>query len=74
MWRFCCPIPIQNTSSDDGFLYYGTGDGADGTSNAIGQRHFKGANVAFLDGYVKWLKPERIGQDKLRAGGRSACK
>lgn len=66
--------PIQNTSSDDGFLYYGTGNGMDGTANAIGQRHFDGANVSFMDGHVKWLKIERIGTDNLRSGGTGTCK
>ena len=31
-----------------------------GGPNSGAQRHFDGANYSFVDGHVKWLKPERV--------------
>lgn len=37
-------------------------------------RHFEAANFLFLDGHVKWLKPENVGVGSLAATSTSAAK
>ena len=37
-----------------------TGGLAAGTGTASGARHLEGANYAFADGHVKWMRPERV--------------
>jgi prepilin-type N-terminal cleavage/methylation domain-containing protein/prepilin-type processing-associated H-X9-DG protein len=36
-------------------------------------RHLEGANYAFADGHVKWLKPEKLTFDKPSAGNPTYC-
>ncbi|RYG58893.1 hypothetical protein EON80_26385, partial [bacterium] len=39
------------------------------TGNAFWEnRHFDGANYAFADGHVKWLKPGKIGDSTVTTG------
>ena len=50
-------------STDDGILWY-----VDPT-NAVSTRHAGGANVAFIDGHVKWYRPATLDAQHLRTGG-----
>jgi prepilin-type processing-associated H-X9-DG protein len=47
-------------------------DYANGTGwepgNTVGDRHLEGANYAFCDGHVKWLKPTNITRDGTSTG------
>ena len=54
--------PTDNSAStDDAFLYV--------NSNDFTSRHLEGSNIAFLDGHVKWFRPERVKLDHYQTGG-----
>ncbi len=50
-----------SATTDDGFLYV--------NQNLTTARHLDGSVVAFLDGHVKWYRPERIKADHYQTGG-----
>ncbi|RYX85850.1 DUF1559 domain-containing protein [bacterium] len=50
-----------NSTTDDAFLYV--------NSNDFTARHLDGSVLAFLDGHVKWYRPERIKADRYQTGG-----
>lgn len=50
-----------NYSSDDGYQQE--------VNNTISDRHLAGSNVAFMDGHVKWFRPDKIIADQLLSGG-----
>ncbi len=53
--------PSQDAgSTDDAYL---------ALTNNLSTRHTMASNVAFVDGHVKWIRPERIEADHLRTGG-----
>jgi prepilin-type N-terminal cleavage/methylation domain-containing protein/prepilin-type processing-associated H-X9-DG protein len=54
----------RSLSTDDGFQLL-----APVGSNDFSARHLDGSNVAFLDGHVKWYRPERIKSDYFQTGG-----
>jgi prepilin-type processing-associated H-X9-DG protein len=58
-----------NASTDDGILWYIS------PSNTLSTRHNGGSNVAFVDGHVKWYRPETLDAQFLRTGGvaSTAC-
>jgi prepilin-type N-terminal cleavage/methylation domain-containing protein/prepilin-type processing-associated H-X9-DG protein len=39
------------------------------TTDSLSDRHLNGSNVAFLDGHVKWYRPDKITADQLQTGG-----
>jgi prepilin-type processing-associated H-X9-DG protein len=57
-------VSIRNrTSTDDAFinpLY----------PHRYSSRHLEGSNILFLDGHVKFLRPERIDTDGLLVGSK----
>ena len=59
-------------STDDGYFALFAG-------NAFSTRHLEGSDLVFLDGHVKWYRPEKIYADGYITGGngptidRSAC-
>jgi prepilin-type processing-associated H-X9-DG protein len=56
-------------STDDG--YY-----APFGSDHVSSRHLEGSNIAFLDGHVKWFRPDKAVADAYFTGGQtglSAC-
>ncbi len=63
---------VANTSTDDGYFALFAG-------NSFSTRHLGGSNLAFLDGHIKWYRPEKIYADGYITGGtgptldRSAC-
>jgi prepilin-type processing-associated H-X9-DG protein len=53
---FCdAAFGMSSTSHPDVGMKYATGPGEEG-----GRRHRGGANYAFLDGHVKWYRPEAV--------------
>lgn len=58
--------PAQS-STDDAYISLPT------ATNSFSTRHFGGANLAFLDGHVKWLRLERIIQDGYAIGASGAA-
>jgi prepilin-type N-terminal cleavage/methylation domain-containing protein/prepilin-type processing-associated H-X9-DG protein len=57
--------PTNNTATtDDGYLLMAGVGGNDFTA-----RHLDGSNLLFLDGHVKWYRPERIKVDGFQIGG-----
>ena len=52
----------SDTTTDDGYYLLAS-------SNGMSTRHADGSNVAFVDGHVKWLKPESFLQQGLPFGG-----
>jgi prepilin-type N-terminal cleavage/methylation domain-containing protein/prepilin-type processing-associated H-X9-DG protein len=53
-------IPSGSGSTDDGFLTL---------INPISNRHLEGSNVTFLDGHMKWLRPEKIRPTQTAGAG-----
>jgi len=53
-----------NNSTDDGYF---------ATVNPFTARHLDGTNLAFLDGHVKFYRPEQIASSKFVFGGGAAC-
>jgi prepilin-type N-terminal cleavage/methylation domain-containing protein/prepilin-type processing-associated H-X9-DG protein len=51
----------NSKTTDDAFLYV--------NNNDFTARHLDGSVVAFLDGHVKWYRPERIKTDHYQTGG-----
>lgn len=53
--------------------YAGTGpstdDGDIGFGYEISNRHLEGSNLSFLDGHVKWYRPEKVETDQFLSGG-----
>lgn len=47
-------------STDDGYMAIG---------NQISDRHLGGSNIAFLDGHVKWYRPDVVKNEGLQIGG-----
>jgi prepilin-type N-terminal cleavage/methylation domain-containing protein/prepilin-type processing-associated H-X9-DG protein len=60
------------TSTDDAYLNLPFSSDPPSYANYISARHFDGANVAFLDGHVKWFKKDKISADKYQIGGPNA--
>ena len=58
------------TSTDDGILWYVD------SGNALSTRHNGGSDVAFLDGHVRWYRPDVLDAQFLRSGGvpGAACR
>jgi len=50
----------STTSTNDGFF---------GRFDVFSPRHFEGSNVLFLDGHVKWNRPDTIANSKFQTGG-----
>lgn len=48
-------------STDDGNLWYG--------ANTVSRRHSGGSNMAFVDGHMKWYRPEQVAAQNLQTGG-----
>jgi prepilin-type processing-associated H-X9-DG protein len=63
-WALLMEEASVNGSTDDGYQYIGS----IGT-NLFSDRHLEGSNVAFLDGHVKWYRPDKITADQLQTGG-----
>lgn len=51
-----------DTTTDDGYYLLQAGNG-------MSARHAEGSNVSFIDGHVKWFKPESFLQQGLPFGG-----
>lgn len=51
-----------DTTTDDGYFLLQA-------RNGLSTRHAEGSNVAFVDGHVKWYKPENVLQSGLPFGG-----
>jgi prepilin-type processing-associated H-X9-DG protein len=49
----------QTPSTDDGYMSLG---------NAFSSRHLDGSNLLFLDGHVKWYRPEKVKTDGFQIG------
>ena len=47
-------------STDDGYLL---------VTNGISNRHLGGSNIAFLDGHVKWYRPDVVKNEGFQIGG-----
>jgi prepilin-type N-terminal cleavage/methylation domain-containing protein/prepilin-type processing-associated H-X9-DG protein len=58
------PGDIAKTSTDDGY-YAAFGN------DRLSSRHLDGSNIAFLDGHVKWYRPEKALADNFHVGGVS---
>ncbi len=52
--------PPGTDSTDDGYLW---------VTNGISDRHLGGSNVAFLDGHVKWYRPNVVKTQGFQVGG-----
>ena len=57
--------PDSTETTDDG--YFNPFSASEGLSN----RHLEGLNLAFLDGHVKWYRPEKMRTDGYFTGGNS---
>jgi len=59
----------EGDHTDDGILWYA------GAVNAISSRHSGGSDIAFLDGHVKWMRPENALAQHFQTGGidMAAC-
>lgn len=67
-WALLTEEAAADGSTDDGYQLIGL--------NPYSDRHLSGSNVAFLDGHVKWYRPEKIEAEKFQAGGQgdgTAC-
>lgn len=54
-------LPGSATSStDDGFIGY---------AKHMSNRHDGGSNISFLDGHVKWYRPDQAETDQILSGG-----
>jgi len=56
---------LLQTSTDDGFInvaFY----------HSFSPRHLDGSNLLFLDGHVKWFRPDKIKSDGYQVGGTRA--
>jgi prepilin-type N-terminal cleavage/methylation domain-containing protein/prepilin-type processing-associated H-X9-DG protein len=51
------------TSTDDAFIYLPD------KSNYLSTRHLDGSNLTFIDGHVKWYRPEKVFADGYQIGG-----
>lgn len=51
----------EGDATDDGNWWYGV--------NALSARHTGGSNLAFVDGHVKWYRPETTAAQHLQTGG-----
>lgn len=60
-----CTPALWTGTTDDGNLWYGVA----GNGNVMSTRHAGGSNVAFVDGHVKWYRPEAADALHLRTGG-----
>jgi len=56
-------VPNGSASTDDGILWYTS------PTNTSSTRHNGGANAAFLDGHVRWYRPDVLDAQHLRTGG-----
>ena len=60
-WLLLAEEALTTTpSTDDGFL---------SLANAVSTRHLEGTNCLFLDGHVKWFRPENLASRGLLTGG-----
>ena len=51
--------------TDDGNWWYG--------SNELSTRHSDGSNLAFVDGHVKWYRPETVAAQRFQTGGAATA-
>jgi prepilin-type N-terminal cleavage/methylation domain-containing protein/prepilin-type processing-associated H-X9-DG protein len=56
------PVEQSTGSTDDAYYVVSA-------PNFLSTRHLEGSNLAFLDGHVKWYRPERAQADGFAAGG-----
>jgi prepilin-type N-terminal cleavage/methylation domain-containing protein/prepilin-type processing-associated H-X9-DG protein len=54
---------LRTNSTDDGFL--------NTSMNFLSVRHSEGANFLFLDGHVKWHRPQQVFAGRFLTGGES---
>ncbi len=62
LWIMLAEEGQGGASTNDGLVSPANGDTA-------ALRHFDGANYAFVDGHVKWLRPGSVAQNFLWTGG-----
>ena len=60
-------VPNGGASTDDGILWYTS------ATNTLSTRHNGGSDVAFLDGHVRWYRPEVLDAQFLRTGGAAGA-
>ena len=53
----------EGDHTDDGILWY------PGGINSISSRHSGGSDIAFVDGHVKWMRPENALAQHFQTGG-----
>ena len=61
-------IPSTN-STDDSYINLIASTEDPSFQNYFAERHGAGGNVAFLDGHVKFLRPDQVKDQKLQIGG-----
>jgi prepilin-type N-terminal cleavage/methylation domain-containing protein/prepilin-type processing-associated H-X9-DG protein len=66
-WMLLLEEGFNAGSTDDGYQLLNV--------NIFTARHLEGGNVAFMDGHVKWFRPDKIQADQLQTGGNgtAAC-
>ena len=62
-------LPSASASTDDGILWYTS------FPNKLSTRHAGGANVVFVDGHVRWVRPDTLAAQHYQTGGlaQSVC-
>jgi prepilin-type N-terminal cleavage/methylation domain-containing protein/prepilin-type processing-associated H-X9-DG protein len=62
-WALLTEEGAVDGSTDDGYQLI--------VANPYSDRHLEGSNVAFLDGHVKWYRPDQITSGWFQSGGNS---